>query len=183
VEATVLEYDSDHVEVLRKLGLKVFYGDASRHDLLRAAGADQARLIILSIDDHERSLGLVHTVRKHFPHLTILARANGRPEAYELLDAGVLATVEEELQALAPERQARDADDLHDLLRRLGDLAEAQAQARCAGPHLEWLQTLQFERRRRSADTCRIGRYCLAFRSRALRRTDQGWLRAARRPA
>jgi CPA2 family monovalent cation:H+ antiporter-2 len=89
VGTTVLEYDSDHVELLRKLGLKVFYGDASRHDLLRAAGAERARLMILALDDHERTLGLVRTVQKHFPHLTLLARAAGRPEAYELLDAGV----------------------------------------------------------------------------------------------
>jgi monovalent cation:proton antiporter-2 (CPA2) family protein len=89
VGATVLEYDSDHVELLRKLGLKVFYGDASRRDLLRSAGAEQARLLILAIDDHERTLGLVGTIKKHFPHLTLLARAAGRPEAYELLDAGV----------------------------------------------------------------------------------------------
>jgi monovalent cation:proton antiporter-2 (CPA2) family protein len=89
VGATVLEYDSDHVELLRKLGLKVFYGDASRQDLLRSAGAEQARLLILAVDDHQRTLGLVGTVKKHFPHLTILARAAGRTEAYELLDAGV----------------------------------------------------------------------------------------------
>jgi voltage-gated potassium channel Kch len=89
VGTTVLEYDSDHVELLRKLGLKVFYGDASRHDLLRAAGAEKARLMVLALDDHERTLGLVGTVKKHFPHLTLLARAAGRPEAYELLDAGV----------------------------------------------------------------------------------------------
>jgi len=89
VKATVLEYDSDHVELLRKLGLKVFYGDASRHDLLAAAGAEDARLIVLAIDDHERTLQLVRTIRKHFPHLQILTRANGRPQAYELLDEGV----------------------------------------------------------------------------------------------
>jgi len=89
VGTTVLEYDSDHVEVLRKLGLKVFYGDASRHDLLRAAGAEQARLMVLALDDHERTLGLVDTIKKHFPHLTLLARAAGRPEAYELIEAGV----------------------------------------------------------------------------------------------
>ncbi|MGD8868316.1 MAG: monovalent cation:proton antiporter-2 (CPA2) family protein [Gemmatimonadales bacterium] len=89
VGTTVLEYDSDHVELLRKLGLKVFYGDASRHDLLRSAGAERARLMILALDDHERTLSLVRTVQKHFPHLTLLARAAGRPEAYELLDAGV----------------------------------------------------------------------------------------------
>jgi len=87
--ATVLEYDSDHVELLRKLGLKVFYGDASRLDLLRAAGAEKAELMVLAIDDHARLMGLVETVKKHFPHLRILARARGRIEAYDLLEKGV----------------------------------------------------------------------------------------------
>ncbi len=89
IKATVLEYDSDHVEVLRKLGFKVFYGDASRHDLLRAAGAERAKLLILALDDHEKIMKLVEITKKHFPHLTMLARATGRAQAYELLDAGV----------------------------------------------------------------------------------------------
>jgi len=89
VGATVLDADAGNVEMLRRLGLKVFYGDASRPDLLRAAGAEKARLIILAIDDGENILELVRTVRKHFPHLKILARANGRSEAYALLEAGV----------------------------------------------------------------------------------------------
>jgi len=89
IGTTVLDLDSDHVDLLRKLGFKVFFGDASRHDLLRAAGAEQAKLMIVAIDDVDRSLELVRLVQKHFPHLTILARAFGRPHAYELLDAGV----------------------------------------------------------------------------------------------
>jgi monovalent cation:proton antiporter-2 (CPA2) family protein len=89
VGATVLDVDAGNVEMLRRLGLKVFYGDASRPDLLRAAGAEWARLIILAIDDSEKTLELVRTVRRSFPHLQILARANGRTDAYELLEAGV----------------------------------------------------------------------------------------------
>jgi monovalent cation:proton antiporter-2 (CPA2) family protein len=89
VGATVLDIDAGNVDMLRRLGLKVFYGDASRPDLLRAAGAEKARLIILAIDDGNKTLELVQTVRKHFPHLRILARANGRSDAYALLEAGV----------------------------------------------------------------------------------------------
>lgn len=89
VGATVLDNDSDRVDILRRLGLKVFYGDATRHDLLEAAGAGKARLIVLALDNHEKNLELVHTVRKHFPNLTILARAIDRPDAYALMDAGV----------------------------------------------------------------------------------------------
>lgn len=89
VGATVLDNDSDRVDVLRRLGLKVFYGDSTRHDLLEAAGAGSARLIVLALDDQEKNLELEHTVRKHFPKLTILARAIDRPDAYALMDAGV----------------------------------------------------------------------------------------------
>ncbi len=89
VGATVLDIDSDQVDVLRRMGLKVFYGDASRHDLLHVAGAAQAKLLVLALDSSEKTLELVRTARKHFPHLTILARANGRRDAYELLDMGV----------------------------------------------------------------------------------------------
>ena len=89
VGTTVLEYDSDRVEVLRKLGLKVFYGDATRFDLLRAAGAEKAKLLILSIEDHVKVLEIIETSRKHFPDLKILARARGRQEAYELVERGV----------------------------------------------------------------------------------------------
>jgi monovalent cation:proton antiporter-2 (CPA2) family protein len=89
IEATILDIDSDHVEVLRKLGFKVFYGDASRHDLLEAAGAERARLLVLAIDDQDRELEIIELVQKRFPHLSILARASNRQHAYELLDAGV----------------------------------------------------------------------------------------------
>jgi len=89
VQPTVLEFDSDRVELLRKLGLQVFYGDASRTELLEAAGAAKARLLVIATEDHERIVGIVETAQKHFPNLTILARAAGRPEAYELQDLGV----------------------------------------------------------------------------------------------
>ncbi|HXV75300.1 MAG TPA: monovalent cation:proton antiporter-2 (CPA2) family protein, partial [Candidatus Polarisedimenticolaceae bacterium] len=74
VGCTVLDVDSDQVDVLRRLGFKVFYGDASRHDLLRAAGAEHARLLVLATDQAEKRLEIVSTVQKHFPQLTILAR-------------------------------------------------------------------------------------------------------------
>ena len=89
IDSTVLEFDSDHVDLLRKLGLEVYYGDASRLDLLRAAGAETAKVILIALDDHTSVMGLVETVQKHFPHITIMARARGRLEAYDILEKGV----------------------------------------------------------------------------------------------
>ena len=89
IGTTILEYDSDHVETLRKLGYKVFYGDASREDLLTAAGAEHAKFIVVTVGDPEEVLAIVDSVQHSFPHLKILARALGRAHAYELLDKGV----------------------------------------------------------------------------------------------
>lgn len=86
---TVLDNDADRVELLRRMGLKVYYGDASRHDLLASAGAENAKLLVLALDSPERTLQLVHLAHKHFPHLTILARAFDWSDAHELLAAGV----------------------------------------------------------------------------------------------
>jgi voltage-gated potassium channel Kch len=85
----VLDHDSDQVDLLRRFGQRVFYGDASRHDLLETAGAASAKVLIIAVDDHDTVLKLVETARRHWPHLEILARATGRTEAYDLLDAGV----------------------------------------------------------------------------------------------
>lgn len=87
--ATVLDLDSDYVELIRKLGFKVFYGDATRLDLLHAAGAAQAKVFVVALDQPDKSLELVDTLQKHFPHLTLLVRAEGRLHAYELQRRGV----------------------------------------------------------------------------------------------
>jgi monovalent cation:proton antiporter-2 (CPA2) family protein len=89
VGATVLDSDADQIDNLRRFGSKVYYGDASRLDLLRAAGAGSAKLLVIAVDDHHKAMEILHVARKHFPHLTILARARGRTEAYELLEHGV----------------------------------------------------------------------------------------------
>lgn len=99
VPTTVLDFDPDHVDVLNRVGMKVFYGDASRLDLLRAAGADGARLMVLSIGDHEKTLEIVATVRQHFPDLNLLVRAHSRQEAYDLFGAGVEHVYRESLDS------------------------------------------------------------------------------------
>ncbi|MGB3493527.1 MAG: glutathione-regulated potassium-efflux system protein KefC [Elainellaceae cyanobacterium] len=87
--ATVLDHDPAHIEMLRKFGHKVFYGDSSRIDLLHAAGAHEAKLFVVAIDDPEKALRTIDIVRKHFPHLKILARAIDRRHSYELIRQGV----------------------------------------------------------------------------------------------
>jgi voltage-gated potassium channel Kch len=87
--ATVLDHDAEQIDALRKFGFKVFYGDATREDLLRAAGAAEARILVIAIDDREKAMQIVDLVKRHFPHLEIFARAFDRTHAYELVNAGV----------------------------------------------------------------------------------------------
>jgi glutathione-regulated potassium-efflux system ancillary protein KefC len=75
LSATVLEHNAEMVETVRRFGWKVFYGDATRLDLLRVAGAAQARVLVLAIDDIEQSLSVAALAREHFPQLQVVARA------------------------------------------------------------------------------------------------------------
>lgn len=89
IRAVVLDHDAEQIEALRKFGYKVYYGDASRPDLLEAAGAAEARALVIAIDDREKALEIVEAARRHFPNLRILARAFDRVHAYRLFNAGV----------------------------------------------------------------------------------------------
>ena len=86
---TVLERDISVVSLMRKYGYKVYYGDATELELLRAAGAASAQSIVITCNEPEDAMTIVHLCQQHFPHLQILARARGRVEAHELLQAGV----------------------------------------------------------------------------------------------
>lgn len=88
-KATVLDHDPDAVELLRGFGFEVHYGDASRLDLLRAAGAERAKLLVLAIDNPETSVRLARAVRENFPHLSIVARARNVTHWQELRALGV----------------------------------------------------------------------------------------------
>lgn len=92
---TVLELDSDHVDFVRKLGLQVYYGDATRIELLRAAGAAEARVLIIAVDDEDQCLKIITQCRKHFPELKILARACSRDHAFRLHESGVQYFIEQ----------------------------------------------------------------------------------------
>lgn len=92
---TALEVNPTQVDFVRKFGGKIYYGDASRIELLRAAHAEKAKVFVLAIDDIESSLKTVETVKKHFPHLQIIARARNRHHIHMLMDHGIKICVRE----------------------------------------------------------------------------------------
>jgi glutathione-regulated potassium-efflux system ancillary protein KefC len=86
---TIIDHDPDQIDMLRRFGWKVYYGDAARLDLLQAAGAQQAKLLVIAVDDEKAALDIVDLAQRHFPTLPLIARARNRTHAYELLDRGV----------------------------------------------------------------------------------------------
>jgi len=86
---TALEIDSSQVDVVRRYGNTVHFGDASRLDILRAAGADHARVFVIAIDDIESSVRTAEVVHRNYPHLRIIARARNRRHAHALFDFGI----------------------------------------------------------------------------------------------
>jgi glutathione-regulated potassium-efflux system ancillary protein KefC len=95
VPTTVLDLDPEIVDVIRRIGMEVHYGDASRLELLHAAGCAKARLFVLAVDEHDKAMEIGATVRKHFPQLPILVRARGRQEYYQLTTLEPLGIVRE----------------------------------------------------------------------------------------
>ncbi|KAI3597894.1 Glutathione-regulated potassium-efflux system protein KefC [Cupriavidus necator H850] len=89
VGVTVLDHDPDQIEFLRQYGFKVFYGDATRLDLLEAAGIADARILVVAIDGMDEGLELIDRVRQRFPELQIYARARHVSHVYQLKDRGV----------------------------------------------------------------------------------------------
>ncbi len=86
VKATYLDMDIDRVQFLRRMGFNVHYGDATRLDLLEAAGAAKAKILISAIDDPAKTEKLAELAKKHFPHLRLFLRARNRYDAYNLMD-------------------------------------------------------------------------------------------------
>ena len=97
ISFTALEANQTQVDFLRRFGNQVFYGDASRLELLRAAHADNAEVFVLAIDDVEASVRTAELIRKHFPHLKIFARARNRQHAFRLMDLDVRFAIRETL--------------------------------------------------------------------------------------
>lgn len=96
ITATVLDHEPSQIELLRRFNFKVYYGDATRLDLIHSAGAEQAKILVVAIDDIADSLALVDLARQHFPHLKIFARARNVAHYYDLLDRQV-SVIEREM--------------------------------------------------------------------------------------
>jgi voltage-gated potassium channel Kch len=89
ISFTALERDVGQVEVVRRFGLKVYFGDPTRADMLRAAGAEQAKLLVIALDDPPAVVRTVEVAKHNFPNLAILARARNRWYAHLLMDRDV----------------------------------------------------------------------------------------------
>ena len=88
-EITVLDHSPSQIELLRRFGNTVFYGDAARQELLEAAGAHTAQMLIVAIDDADKTLEIIKLAHKNYPQLKIVARAIDRRHAYQLLNLKV----------------------------------------------------------------------------------------------
>jgi len=99
IETVVLDHDAKQVDNLRSLEIKSYFGDATRPDLLETAGIDEMDLLVIAIDDRERAVDLVHTIRQRYPELSILARAFDQIHYYQLKQAGAEYIIKETYHA------------------------------------------------------------------------------------
>ena len=99
IQPTILDIDAEQIEVMRKFGWRVFYGDAKRLDLMRTAGAASAKILVLAIDDVAQSVEVAKMVRENFPNLTVVARARNVRHYFELHDLGVTLIERETLDS------------------------------------------------------------------------------------
>ena len=136
---TLLDHSPGQVDLVRRFGTTVFYGDAARTELLAAAGADKARVLIVTVSDADKSLEIIDNAKQHFPHLKILAKAIDRRHAYQLMkrniagirretfDSALHLGIEALITLGIPEENARRAGKLfsdhdHEALHLLSDL-------------------------------------------------------------
>ncbi|MEM7504848.1 MAG: cation:proton antiporter [Pseudomonadota bacterium] len=114
VKTVVLDYQSEQLDLLRRFGIKVYFGDATRPDLLHAAGIEHARMLVIAIDERESATELVRHVSEHHPHVHIVVRALDRHHVYELWSAGARDIIRETFDSsLRAGRSALEALGLH----------------------------------------------------------------------
>jgi len=89
IRCTALDKSQEQVDVVRRFGSKVFYGDPSREEVMRAAGGESAKVLVIALDDMDSSLKTAQMVRRKFPHLAIVARARNRHHVHLLMSLGI----------------------------------------------------------------------------------------------
>jgi glutathione-regulated potassium-efflux system ancillary protein KefC len=144
IAPTVLDHDAEMIETVRSFGYRVFYGDATRLDLLRTAGAASAKILVLAVDDVEQSLKIVDLVKQHFGQLEIVARARDVSHWNALRDRGV-QRVERELF----ESSLRSARSVLELLGQAPEQAQQSAQ-RFRQHNIELFEKMYPHRKNRS---------------------------------
>jgi voltage-gated potassium channel Kch len=171
---TVLEHDADQVDTLRRFGVTVHYGDAARPDLLKAAGAAEAKILVIAVRETFVAKRIIETARRHFPHLKIFVRAFGRVEAYEILETGEDRIYRDTLDASlemgvgimkelnCPESEARRAAGLYrqederllrEMARHRHDKDEYANRARAANRAFDELMQADREKRQKKRES------------------------------
>ena len=183
VKTVVLDYRSEQLDVLRAFGIKVFFGDAMRPDLLHAAGIDEAKMLVVAIDDKEHATELVRYVTKHYPEVYIVARAIDRHHVYELYNAGARDIIRETFDSsLRAGRSALEALGFHayDAERQirgfvLNDREQMFALASSYDPDVPAHENEEYVRRTKEY----LDRYTEAMKGNAAAfgsRLDRGWV-------
>jgi len=158
IAITALDSSPEQVEVVRKFGAKIYYGDASRHEILAAAQTDKARAFVLAVDNVEASIQIAQMVRQHYPHVPIYARARDRRHTHRLMDLGVTAIRREtflssieltrdllrgfglsqrEVSFVVETFKAHDRRRLYEDYRHYTDVEKLQSRARTSAQELE----------------------------------------------
>ncbi|NCF16449.1 MAG: potassium transporter [Gammaproteobacteria bacterium] len=113
-KTVVLDYQSEQLEMLRKFGVKVYFGDAMRPDLLHAAGIEEAKMLVIAIDERKNATELVRYVTEKYPHVYVVVRAIDRHHVYELWAAGARDVIRETFDSsLRAGRSALEALGVH----------------------------------------------------------------------
>jgi CPA2 family monovalent cation:H+ antiporter-2 len=182
-KTVVLDYQSEQLEMLRAFGVKVFFGDAMRPDLLHAAGIEKAKMLVIAIDDRASATELVRYVRENYPHVYIVARAIDRHHVYELWSAGARDIIRETFDSsLRAGRSALEALGVHpyDAERQvrgfvINDQAQMLALASSYDPDLPAHENEEYVRRTREY----LDRYADAMKGHSDAfgtRIDRGWV-------
>jgi CPA2 family monovalent cation:H+ antiporter-2 len=182
-KTVVLDYQSEQLDILRAFGVKVFFGDAMRPDLLHAAGIEEAKMLVIAIDDKASATELVRYVTENYPHVYVVVRAIDRHHVYELWSAGARDIIRETFDSsLRAGRSALEALGVHpyDAERQvrgfvINDQEQMLALASSYDPDIPAHENEEYVRRTREY----LGRYADAMKGHSDAfgtRIDRGWM-------